>query len=62
MNVAIGEIVQTLDGEAPFPYEADQAVHTLEAIVACHASSAQNAAWCRLPLQGADRAIEVLSG
>ena len=62
MNLAVREIVQALDGEAPFPYDAEEAVHTLEAIVACHASSARDAAWCRLPLEGEGRAIEVLTG
>lgn len=62
MDTAVGEIVQWLDGGAPFPYAADDALHVLEAIVACHASHANNAAWVTLPLSGADRGIEVRSG
>lgn len=62
MDVAVGEIVQWLDGTAPFPYAADDAMHVLEAIVACHASHARHAAWVSLPLSGVDRAIEVRSG
>jgi len=34
---------------------------TLEAIVACHASSAKHAAWTELPLKYGDREIEVLT-
>ena len=35
---------------------------TLEAIVACHVSSAKHAAWTELPLKDGDREIEVLTG
>jgi predicted dehydrogenase len=61
MDRAVCEIVDWLDGK-PFPYEAQEAVHTLAAIVAFHASDARNGAWVDLPLQGADREIEVHSG
>ena len=62
MNRAMSEMVQALDGDAPFPYAAEEATHILEAIVACHASSAKSAAWVELPLQGGAREIEVLTG
>ena len=62
MDLAVAEIAAALDGGSPFPYPAENAVRTLEAIVAFHASHARNAASVELPLQGADREIEVLSG
>jgi hypothetical protein len=34
----------------------------VEAIVGFHASHARNAAWTELPLTGADREYEILSG
>ena len=61
MGRAVGEIVDWLDGR-PFPYAAEEAVHTLEAIVAFHASHARRAAWTELPLQGSDRELVVNSG
>ncbi len=61
MDRAVGDIVDWLDG-APFPYDAEEAVHTLEAIVAFHASHARQAAWTELPLQGGDRELVVNSG
>ncbi len=62
MDVAVGEIVDWLDGKAPFPYAATEAARTLEAIVGFHVSHAGNAAWVELPLTGPDRELEVLSG
>ena len=62
MDRAVSEIVAYLDDRAPFPYNAEEAIHTLEAIVAFHASHKQNAAWVDLPLSGSDREIIVLSG
>ena len=62
MDRAVGEIVDWLDGGAPFPYAASEAVRTLEAIVGFHVSHARNAAWVELPLTGRDREHEVLSG
>ncbi len=62
MDRAVAEIVAWLDGSAPFPYPTEEAVHTLEAIVGFHASHARNAGWTELPLSGADREREVLSG
>ena len=61
MDRAVGEIVDWLDGKA-FPYDAWEAVHTLAAILAFHASHARHGAWVDLPLQGRDRELEVLSG
>ena len=62
MDRAVNEIVAYLDHETPFPYSAEEAVHTLEAIVGFHASHFRNAAWTDLPLSGNDRKIEVASG
>lgn len=63
MDLAVAEIAAALDGGSPFPYPAENAVRTLEAIVAFHVSHARQAAWVELPLQeGADRETEVLSG
>lgn len=62
MDRAVAEIVAWLDGEAAFSYSAEEAAHTLEAIVAIHASHARNSAWVELPLGGDDRLREVHSG
>lgn len=62
MDRAVAEIVAWLDGARPFSCAAEEAVHTLEAIIAFHASHARNAAWVELPLTGADRDREVHSG
>ena len=62
MDRAVAEIVAWLDGARPFSYAAQEAMHTLEAIVAFHASHARSAAWVELPLTGADREREVQCG
>jgi hypothetical protein len=62
MDRAVTEVVAWLDGSAPFPYPAREAVHVLEAILAFHASQARSAAWTELPLTGEDRNREVRSG
>ena len=62
MDQAVQEIVEWLDGSAAFPYPAQAAVDTLEAILAFHVSHEQQGAWIRLPLAGVDRAREVQSG
>lgn len=62
MDRAVSEIVRWLDGGSEFPYPASEAFDTLEAIVGFHASHARDAAWTELPLSGADREREVLSG
>ena len=45
MDVAVGEIVDWLDGKVPFTSDAQEAVDTLETIVAFHASHRRGAAW-----------------
>jgi predicted dehydrogenase len=62
MDRAMAEIVAWMEGEAAFPDAAENSLHTLEAIVACHASHQRQAVWTSLPLAGADREIEVQSG
>ncbi|MDA0745045.1 MAG: Gfo/Idh/MocA family oxidoreductase [bacterium] len=62
MDNAVEEIVAWLDGGFTFPYDARDAVHTMEAIVAFHSSHAHDAAWASLPLRGEERDWEVLSG
>ena len=62
MDRAMAEIVAWLDGTAVFPDAAEDSIHTLETIIACHASHRRNGAWISLPLSGADREIEVRSG
>ncbi|MCH2126186.1 MAG: Gfo/Idh/MocA family oxidoreductase [Pirellulaceae bacterium] len=62
MDRAMNEIVDCLDGKTTFADPAINSVHTLEVIVACHASHAVNSSWVVLPLSGADREIVVQSG
>lgn len=62
MDRAMAEIVDWLDGEAPFSDCPENSLRTLEAIIACHASHRRNAAWTALPLTGPDREIELRSG
>lgn len=62
MDQAVSEIVGWLDNETPVCCSADGSLRTLEVIVACHASHAQQAMWVELPLTGADRDREVQSG
>lgn len=62
MDRAVAEIVKWLDGEGPFSYDAREAVRTLEAIIAFHASHRAGGAWVELPLRGDDRDIVLLSG
>ena len=62
MDRAVAEIVDYLDRQTPFPYAAEEAVHTLEAILGFHASHSRKAAWTELPLSGSDRKIDVASG
>ncbi|MBT3344748.1 MAG: Gfo/Idh/MocA family oxidoreductase [Gemmatimonadetes bacterium] len=61
MDRAVGEIVDWFDGKA-FPYDATEAVRTLEAILAFHASHQHDAAWVSLPLSGNDRDLVLHSG
>lgn len=62
MDQAVREIVAWLDNRIPPSCSADESLHTLEVIVACHASHARHGAWTELPLRGADREREVRSG
>lgn len=62
MDRAAAEIVAWLDGGAAFPYDAGDAAHVLEAILALHASAARNAAWVELPLRGSERDLVLRSG
>jgi predicted dehydrogenase len=62
MDRAVAEIVAHLDGSTPFSYPAQAVCDTLETILAFHASHDRQAAWVYLPLTGADRTREVLSG
>lgn len=62
MDQAVSELVAWLDGRAPFPYAAQDAVDTLEAILGFHAAHARNGAWVTLPLTGADRLRVIESG
>ncbi len=62
MDRAVNDILEYLDRKAPFPCTPEDAVHTLEVIVAFHASHARNSAWVNLPLTGQDREIEVKTG
>jgi len=62
MDRAVNEIVAWIDGRASFPYAAQDAVDTLEAILAFHASHERNGAWVTLPLTDEDCEREVHSG
>jgi predicted dehydrogenase len=62
IDVAVREIVAWLDDGAPCCTTADEALRALEVIVACHASHGRSGTWIELPLAGADREREVLSG
>lgn len=59
MDRAVGEIVDALEGRAPFPCEAMQSVRTLETLIAFHASHAHHGAWVALPLKNGERDIEL---
>ena len=62
MDRAVAEIVNWLDGAAPFSCDAAEAVRTLEAILAFHASHRAGGAWVELPLRGTDRDLVLHSG
>ena len=62
MDRAVQEIVDWLDGCGPFSYDAEEALHVLESIVALHSSHARLGAWTELPLQGKDRNLLLNSG
>jgi predicted dehydrogenase len=62
MDIAVAEIVDSLDQGLGFSTAADEAVRTWEAIVAFHISHERGAAWVDVPLTGADRRRVVQSG
>ena len=62
MDQAVREIVQWLDDGTPICCAPEVSRHTLEVILACHASHARRGAWTDLPLTGVDRELEVQSG
>lgn len=62
MDRAVAHIVRWLDGEGSFPVSSEDALRTLEVLIAVHASHARNAAWTPLPLQGTDREMVLNSG
>jgi len=55
MDRAVQEIVAWLDNREPFAYDAEEALHVLESVVAFHVSHDRSGAWTELPLQGEDR-------
>lgn len=64
MDRAVNEAVSWLDadGQVPFAYDAQEAVRTLEAIVAFHLSDDRNGAWVDVPLTGEARNQVLQSG
>ena len=62
MDRAVTEIGNYLDGSDGFSYQAEEAVHVLEAIVAFHVSDKCLGSWTKLPLSGENRKIKVNSG
>ena len=62
MDRAVAEIVNWLDGEEPFSYDAREAMRTLEAIIAFHASDRAGGTWVELPLRGDARDMILHSG
>ncbi len=59
---AVAAMVRWLDGEGAFPADSEDAVRTLEVLLAVHASHHREAAWVKLPLQGDDRRRVLNSG
>jgi predicted dehydrogenase len=62
MDVAVEELVAWLDGQSPFPYPAEEARQTLEAIVAMHISHERGGINIPLPLHADKRQRIVRSG
>jgi predicted dehydrogenase len=62
MDRAVAEAVQWLDSGGPFPYDAQEAVRTLDAITAFHLSHGRDGLRVDLPLSGEDRHRVVHSG
>jgi predicted dehydrogenase len=55
MDRAVGEAVEWLDSDDGFPYDAQEAVRTLEAILAFHLSHERDGLRVNVPLSGEDR-------
>jgi predicted dehydrogenase len=62
MELAVAELIEWLDGKNTFTYPAADSVRILEAIMAFHVSHSRKSCWVELPLKGAERNYEVLSG
>lgn len=62
MDLAVSEIVAWLDGTGTFPYQAREALRTLEAILGFHVSHDRGGTWVDLPLTGEERERELKSG
>ncbi len=62
MDRAVDEAVHWLDGARPFPYDAKEAVRTLETIIAFHLSHERDSARVAVPLSGAQRQHVLQSG
>jgi hypothetical protein len=62
MDRAVDEAVHWLDGGGDFPYDAGEAVRTLEAIIAFHLSHDRGSAHIEVPLTGADRSRVLHTG
>ncbi len=62
MHGGVADIVTCLEEGRPQTIPVDDAVRTLEVIVALHVSHDRSAAWTELPLTGQDRQREVRSG
>ena len=62
MDRAVDEAVHWLDGGGDFPYDAGEAVRTLEAIIAFHLSHDRGGARTEVPLTGADRSRVLHTG
>ncbi len=62
MDIAVREIVNTLDGQSSLSSPGEEGLRDLEAILGCHASHAQQGKWIDLPLAGEDRHRVLQSG
>jgi len=62
MDHAVARIVEWLDNPGEFIPRPEEALRSLEAVIAFHLSHARNACWVSLPLTGEDRDFRVVSG
>ena len=53
----VREIVATLDGDAPFPYDGAEGVHACEILLGVMASDRKNGAFVTLPMLPEDRDV-----